>query len=304
MMKKLILVVAAAIAFPTVTQTAFIQTELSYNPRNAKGTHPFVSYLPGIGQINLVNGNLVFGRPLVFRPGRAGFDLSLSLVYNSKLWDRSGGEMRIAEPGSWTGLGWRLEFPKLRQGSSTYALISSDGASHEIADHGGSVWKSVDSTYLLLDPVTKTATLKGGVKFIFGNTVGSTSYLTEMRDRNGNQITVTYLAGTGKISQVVDALGTAALFFYAADGQLERIRSLGKIHTNIEFVYAPASLSPTFSIPWQNPAGEKRLSEVIIRLPMKDLKQTYSYNSFGELTDIWINLIEYGYDENENLVPK
>src|SRR5206468_664332 len=30
--------------------------------------------------------------------GRAGFDLNLSLVYNSKLWDRSGAEMRIAEP--------------------------------------------------------------------------------------------------------------------------------------------------------------------------------------------------------------
>ncbi|MGI0015055.1 MAG: hypothetical protein ACREBU_16680, partial [Nitrososphaera sp.] len=302
MNKKLILFAVSILAFPTLSPTVILQTELSYDPKSAKGIHGIASYLGGVGEINLVNGNLVFGRQLVSRPGRAGFDVNLSLIYNSKLWSRFGSEMRITELGSWVGLGWRLEFPKLKQGSLSYALIASDGAAHEIADYGAGVWKSVDSTYIRLDPVTKIATLKGGVKLMFGNTVGSMSYLTEMKDRNGNKITVSYLAGTGKISQVQDTLGTAALFFYNGDGQLERIRSLGKIHTNIEFTYATASLSPTFSIPSQLPAGEKRLSEITIKLPMKDLKQVYVYNNFGELTDFWITLIEYGYDEFWNLV--
>ena len=101
--------------------------------------------------------------------------------------------MVITEPGSWVGLGWRTGFPKLVQGSVSFAVVMPDGSSHEIVESGG-VWKSVDSSYIVLDPVTRTATLKGGTRLTFGNTVGNTSYMTEMKDKNGNQIKATYLS--------------------------------------------------------------------------------------------------------------
>jgi hypothetical protein len=150
-MKKCILlaIIAAILGSPILTQTAVINTELSYNVRNAKGIYPFVSYLGGTGQINLVNGNLTFGRQIVSRPGRAGFNLNLSLYYNSKIWDRNANGMYVKEPGSWVGLGWYLGFARLVLGTSTYALVFPDGSSHEIQQYDSGVWKSVDSTSLL-----------------------------------------------------------------------------------------------------------------------------------------------------------
>lgn len=300
MSKKLMIFMLAFLLFPVVSSTALIQTELSYNPRNAKGIYPFVSYLGDVGQINLVNGNLVFGRSLVGRPGRAGFDLNLGITYNSKIWDHSttSDYMVVAEPGSWVGLGWRMEFPKLVQGSSSYAVVAGDGSSHEIQDYGSGVWKSVDSTYMLLDPATKTATLKGGVKLIFGNTVGNTSYLTEMKDRNGNQIFVTYVSGTGKISTITDTLGLAANFYYNTDETLEHIEPRGTMRSPIYFSYTAASgLSPSFTHPWQAPSNEKLLSAITIRLNygFKELTQSFQYNNYGEMTTVTNSVIEYGY---------
>src|SRR5436190_12472985 len=130
-------------------------------------------------------------------------------------------------------------------------------SSHEIQQYDSGAWKSVDSTYILFDVPTKTATLKGGLKLIFGNTVGSTSYMTEMKDSNGNRITASYVAGTGKLNEIYDTLGLAAKFFYAADGYLERILSLGKARTSIYFSYWTANLAPFFSAATQIPQGEK-----------------------------------------------
>ena len=46
----------------------------------------------------VVNGNLVFGRQLVSRPGRGGLNLDLSIYYNSKIWDRnSSGTMYVKD---------------------------------------------------------------------------------------------------------------------------------------------------------------------------------------------------------------
>ena len=139
MIRKISLLFVAILAFPLPTRTALIQSELSYNVRNARGIYPFGTYFAGTGQVNLANGNLTFSRRLVSRPGRGGFSADIPLVYNSKIWDRSGSYMVIAEPGSWVGLGWRTGFPKLVQGSVSFAVIMPDGSSHEIVESGG-VW--------------------------------------------------------------------------------------------------------------------------------------------------------------------
>ncbi len=284
MKKRLLELLAFLVAFPMVPRTALIRTELSYKVRNAKGSYSFGAYRDGLSRINLANGNLIFSRSLVSRPGRGGFTADISLVYNSKIWDRVGNVMTIPEAGSWVGLGWRIAFPMLVQGSSSYAIILPDGSSHEIADWGGGVWRSVDSTYMRLDPAAKVATLKDGVKVIFGNTLGARSYMTEMKDRNGNQIKVTYLPGTGKISQVQDTLGVLANFSYSTEGMLASIQSHGKMKATITFDYVTVNPSPSFSIPYQVSQQERLLTKVTIKQPAKDLRQVYSYYSgYGEL---------------------
>jgi RHS repeat-associated protein len=299
MKKYAIILLACIFAFPTVTRTALIQTELTYNVRNAKGIYSFGTYLPGAGQVNLANGNLVFGRTLAGRPGRAGFNADISLVYNSKIWDRSGNYMTIPEAGSYVGLGWRIGFSKLIQGSSSYAVIGSDGASHEIVDFGSGVWKSVDSTYILFSPASKTATLPNGTKLIFANTLGNTSYLTEMKDRNGNQIKVTYVSGTGKISQVQDTVGVLANFAYSGDGMLQSIQSHGTMKADILFEYQSFSPGSWFSLPIQLSQTEKTLSKVTIKWGNGEIRQLYVYfGGCGELSSITNVVVDRIWDEN------
>ncbi|MDA2925575.1 hypothetical protein MYX65_13165, partial [Acidobacteria bacterium AH-259-L09] len=300
-MKRAILLSVATLilllVYTTLPVRSYVASELTYQPRNAKGMYAFVEYLGGVGRINLVNGNLIFGRQLVTRPGRAGFAASLSVIYNSKLWDREGSVMKLMEPGSWVGLGWRLEMPKVLQGSTSYAVVFPDGSSHELVDDGTGVLRSVDSTYIVVfDLQSATAWLKGGTQLVFGHQIGSIYYLTEMKDRNGNQIQVSYVAGTGKIHRVDDTLGSIAVFSYDADSFLEKIESYGKTNTTIDFIYTDAVLSPTFTLSSQVPTGEKFLSEILIKLPMSDLKQVFAYNAFGELTEIRSVVIKYGYD--------
>jgi hypothetical protein len=96
----------------------------------------------------------VYSYPIVSRLGRGGLSLDLSLNYNGKIWDRNANGMYVSESHSRVGLGWYLGFPRLKQGTSTYAIVLPDGSSHEIQQYDSGAWKSVDSTYILLDVPT------------------------------------------------------------------------------------------------------------------------------------------------------
>jgi len=85
----------SAVTAPSLTVT---ETEHVYKSRDARGVYSFGVYLGGVGQINLVNGNLVYGRQILSRPGRAGFNFDLSIYYNSKTWERGNGGTVIKNP--------------------------------------------------------------------------------------------------------------------------------------------------------------------------------------------------------------
>ena len=159
------------------------------------------------------------------------------------------------------------DFPRLKQGTSTYAVVFPDGSSHEIQQYDNGAWKSVDSTYILLDVPTKTATLKGGTKLVFGSTSGSTSYLTEMKDTNGNKITATYSA-IGQLDEVRDTLGLIAKFHYTGTYQgryVDYIETFGTVHTEIHFSFSSTNYVPLpiFSVPRTfNSSEEKHLRAV------------------------------------------
>lgn len=305
MRKAILLVAIAMLGFPVLIQTALMETELSYKPRNARGIHSFGTYLGGTGQINLANGNLVYSYPIVSRSGRGGFGVDLSLNYNGKIWARNSGGMYVPERRSLVGLGWYLGFPKLIQGVSTYAIVFPDGSSHEIQQYTNGTWKSVDSTYILLDVPTKTATLKGGTKLVFGITSGSTSYLTQMKDTNGNKITAAY-AGPGQLAFVQDTIGTVASFYYTTINNyqyLDYVETYGPVNTRIYFEYSEiTSPMPSFSVPKTfSTSGERHLRSVrIAETPGPNsnaVGQEFSYGCVGEISaiDHFIQQYDHGW---------
>jgi RHS repeat-associated protein len=98
------------------------------NPGNATGTQPYNLYGGVRENINLSNGNLNLQIPLLTLPGRKGHDLSLALVYDSKIYQLHyetdefyGGywywdwEERLASVGH---VGWRVNLPSLWSGAT------------------------------------------------------------------------------------------------------------------------------------------------------------------------------------------
>jgi hypothetical protein len=291
--KTTLLFVIALLGFPILTQTALMETELSFKIRNARGVYSFGTYHNGVGQTNLANGNLTLKRTILTRPGRAGLDLELAMYYNSKIWDRNANGMYVKDTGSKVGLGWYLGFPKLVQGASSYSMIFPDGSSHEIQQQNDGIWKSVDSTYIIYDPSISLATFKGGRKLHFGRVVGNTRYMTIMKDTNGNMIKASY-ASEGNLSYIMDTVGIngdkpAARFYYDSNGYLDYIQSFGMPHTTIRFSYQTADLysSSRFSLPMQIPSGEKQLVSITTEMSDRNLIERFTYiNGLGELGNV------------------
>ena len=282
-MKKIILFLFTAVfGFPILSPTALVETELSYKIRNERGVHSFGTYHNGAAQVNLVNGNLMLKRPIFERPGAAGFDLDLSLYYNSKIWDRDATQMYARWSSGSLGVGWR--FPSLKTGTSTYSIYYPDGSSHELQPYDDGTWRSIDSTYIVYDPSTNTATFSDGSKLKF-QTMGCTH-----TDRNGNKITA-YNDAYGRLSYARDTTGVAARFFYTTEGMLDYVLVYGKTYAKIEFYYEDAYLGPVypprFSLPVQTKTGRKFLKLITTRLPDRFLEERFSYfPGTGELYKI------------------
>jgi hypothetical protein len=126
---------------------------------NAGGVQPYNTYGGTHENINLATGDLNLQIPLVSLPGRDGFDLNLSLVYDSKIWNLHGvrpmhsinavywwdditnpsGEITSAN----LDLAWRYNIPTLYStlvttgsGASTtycygnFVVVTADGGKH------------------------------------------------------------------------------------------------------------------------------------------------------------------------------
>jgi PKD repeat protein len=199
----------------------------------------------GGGGENPLSRNFNWSLPLVGLPGRAGLDLGLMLSYNSLVWTKNGNFISFDDDNGFPSAGFRLGFPVIQplyynQEVSKYAylLIGSDGSRTELRQVGTSaLFEASDSSHLLLD-TSLTLPAPDNGEFVLWTTdgtkmwyewLGSEFQCTQIKDRNGNFITVNYL--NGRISTIIDTLNREIKFEYV-EGRLDKITQVWKQGTN------------------------------------------------------------------------
>ena len=221
---------------------------------------------------DLLSRNIHWETSLVNLTGRAGLDLNLTLSYNSQAtwtktvnWEGLVAYTFDADRGS-PAPGFRLGFPSI-QGpftnyqaqSGAYLLILPSGAHVELRQVGSSnVYEAVDSSYLqLLDGGNGSMLLRSpdGTQLSYWS-INSEYRCTEIKDRNGNFITIKYdsingTANLGRVTSVIDTLGRTISFNYDTNFRLQSITQVraGQTHLWATFGYANLNVQTNFSHP-------------------------------------------------------
>lgn len=211
------------------------------DPPNRVGDPPGTNIDAGAG-----SGNFQFAAPVLSLPGR-GINLSLSLVYNSRLWNKAGSAINYDNDRGWPGPGFNLGFGKLL-GIGVYTgcmLVDADGTRHGYA---GSItiynWGTVgvmhttDGSFIDYTYQTGTngvmtwaqARLPNGTVITYGaySQPGGGLFPTFIEDANGNYITITYLNNSGpRIQTVTDTAGRVVSFHYDYNNLLTAVTGPG-----------------------------------------------------------------------------
>lgn len=222
------------------------ETYSLYEPGNIVGSPPGKTKPGAKTSAVATNGtetnggqNFTFGLPIVGMAGR-GVDVSLSLVYNSQLWNKS------TDPGTsstfmtydvdsgWTGPGFRLGFGQIEdQGSFGFTLTEADGTRRQLTFVTGTTFETSDGSFIRYIGGSAFGTLyypDGTIVFYGAGGGGYRLYPTKITDRNGNYILISYAGtnGTGpKISSIQDTLNRYINFYYASNGDLVTITAPG-----------------------------------------------------------------------------
>ena len=174
----------------------------------------------GGGGEDPLSRNFNWSVPLVRLPGRSGLDLGLSLSYNSLVWTKSGSFISFDDDRGFPSPGFRLGFPVIHSiyfnsevGKNAFLLITPNGERVELRQVGSSnLYEAADSSHLLLDSSSMILRTTDGAQLSYA-AFGSEFQCTQIKDPNGNFITVTY-TGDGRINTIVDTLGRTLTFNY------------------------------------------------------------------------------------------
>lgn len=178
---------------------------------------------------DLYSGNFRWSTPLINLPGRAGFNLDLTLHYNSLVWLKSGTVLRFDHDQSWLSPGFSLGFPVIKgpytntqTNLSSYLVLTPAGSAVELRQISSApvVYEARDGSFTQL---TFTA---GGNQVLIMTDGTSYTYTPGqsilIKDRNGNYMCV-YFRQTGNYDTydtIVDSLGRSLKFNYGAYDEL------------------------------------------------------------------------------------
>lgn len=262
------------------------------DPKNRKGT-------PGE---DLLSRNFNWSLPLLSLPGRAGLDLGLTLSLNSLLWTKAGSSIHFDVDYGFPAPGFWLGFPSLQQyyldpqtGSWTYQMIMPSGRRVEFRQVSTNVYEAPDSSYLQLtyNPSNYSFTLRTTdglqLKFEFQLIYYS---CTEIKDRNGNFITITYNDfGSGQeINTITDTLGRVITFNYDSYGQLNSITQTwgGQTHTWATFAYGTQTIQTNFDAGLtMSGASNGSVISVLKRVGLDDGSvYSFEYNTYCQVKTI------------------
>jgi YD repeat-containing protein len=162
--------------------------------------------------------------PLLNLPGRAGLDLNLTLSYSSMVWTPVNSSLYFDEDKDNISPGFNLGFPRIEDvffdtqaQVNARLLVAGTGRRTELRQVGTTnVYLSGDSSYLKLTDDGSTMTLRttDGTQMKYTHALNSSGWqVTEIKDRNGNKLTVTN-NDVGDIESITDTLGRVINFHY------------------------------------------------------------------------------------------
>jgi YD repeat-containing protein len=260
--------------------------------------------------------------------GRAGLDLGLGLSYSSAaVYTRSGPYLYFDEDNGWPSPGFKLGFPTIQElyfdaqvGANVYVLITSAGSRVELRQVGTTnVYEAADSSYLQL-----TDNSAGNLSTLLLRTTDGTqmSYIPEnnewrcnqIKDRNGNYITVNY-DWLGHITTIVDTLSRTITFNYDGNANLQNItqswqrdligggQSNEETHTWAQFYWGTATVQPNISGVSLTGAASGESIPVINQVSFPDGSlYTFEYNGAAQVSTIrrknpsWIERSHMAFD--------
>jgi YD repeat-containing protein len=268
------------------TPTGTSSTVARLDPLNQTG---------GSGE-NPLSRNFNWSLPLLSLPGRSGLDLRIALTYNSLVWTKHGSVISFDDDGGSPTPGFRLGFPVIRPlyynsevGKYALLLIMPDGSRTELRQvNGSALYEAADSSHLLLDSSTMVLRTTDGSQLSYA-LKGADYQCTQIKDRNGNYITINYTS-FDKVDTVVDTLGRVITFNYDNDHFLTSITQTWgqQSHYWARFEYYSAAefhmdFQGLIVIGPQNYETRKLLSKVILD---DDSRFEFDYTYWGQIWKI------------------
>ena len=248
---------------------------------------------------DLFSYNVNFNAPVLSLPGRTGLNLNLTLTYNSKdMWVGSGTTMFFNGESGWPAAGWHLGYGRVDglysgpDGFNHYYYIDPTGAVHDLRyNSGDGLYESTDSTYFDFNDSTGILRDSNGTQTTFALVGGTGGYVlpTQIKDRNGNYITINYTGTNQQISSIVDTLGRTTSFSYNGDGTLASISKSGfnGAARTWTFAYSSVTLAYSFASTLtvngpSNGINAKTLSSLTYP---NGTKLVFNYNGYDQLTE-------------------
>jgi hypothetical protein len=231
------------------------ETTSLFNPVNTIGSPPgkrrggvwIPAPVAGTTETN-GNKNFTFALPVAGLSGR-GLNAAVSLVYNSAVWHKSTAPslgstwMTYDVDSSWPATGWRMTLGQIEsQGSSGFTLVDPDGTRHALSLTTSSNYDTTDGTFIHYTGGTSSGTLyypDGTIATYGAGSGGYRLYPTQITDRNGNYISISYAGTSGagpKISTIIDTLGRYINFYYASNGDLIAVTQPGLSTSDVQTV--------------------------------------------------------------------
>ena len=246
---------------------------------------------------NPLSQNFNWTLPLVSLPGRAGMDLNLSLSYNSLVWTKSGGIISFDDDRGFPGPGFRLGFPVIQPryynseiGKYAFLLLGNDGSRTELRQIGTSLlYEAADSSHLLFDTGAMVLRTTDGTQLKY-ELNGSEYECTEIKDRNGNYITISYTA-TGRVDTITDTLARSIKFNYDSGGSLISITQTWNqgtanqvTHYWAVFDYTNTTIQTNFSgLTVSGPSNNSTI-KTLAKVTLADgSHHDFSYTSWGQV---------------------
>jgi len=276
---------------------------------------------PGRPSINLGSQNINFTLPVLSLGGRAGLDLNLALSYNSKVWnlDSSTNKIFFNADKSFPAPGWRIGFGAVQginnggsinpytngaSGKLSYIYVEPDGTRHDLALNSTTgLYESYDSSYMDFNVTTKVLRLSNGTQITCGTTFDYQFLPTEIKDRNGNRITVTNAAiqngdgaasnGDVAIDYITDTLGRTIDFYYESNRLLKvRQNRGGTWFDYLVITWVPVTITTNFGSLGLDPStinGTQVWEPWFLQYPNGANVKLF-YTSYGQLHELerWV----------------